>query len=102
MQKIKSYVRYLIDNGLLFEINRKVLNPLGLALAAEQNPDNAKWLNLHLYETMDDDGIVYDEESFEFNKSKYDEYLRREGQAKILLREKLLGFIEQTGDKKNG
>ena len=32
MNKIKETAEFLSDNGLLFEINRKVLHPLGLAM----------------------------------------------------------------------
>ena len=32
IKKIKESAEFLVDSGLLFEINRKILHPLGLAI----------------------------------------------------------------------
>lgn len=98
MKKVDKYVRFLVDNGLLFEINRKVLHPLGYALDIDIHPDNSKWLSINgLLEVDDDDeeGFVYDDEAFDVGSEKYELFLAKKGQKKLNLRKDKLGFIIQ-------
>ena len=91
-------LRYLLDNGLLFEINRKVLHPLGLALAlewkdniAEDDPET-----VILLKTDDPDGIVYEKSMFNDGNTKFENFLGREGGHKLAERLAILGFVEQA------
>lgn len=99
MEIVKSFEKFMLDNGLLFEINRKVLHPLGLAISANPDPKSKKRLNLCLYKTDDLDGFLYDEEGFEIGAEKFEKYLKKKGQEKINFRMASYGFIEQKEGK---
>jgi len=94
---VKQFQRFLVDNGLIFEINRKVLHPLGLAMVVDVDPKNRKHLSIAaLEETEDPEGFVYDPEGFEIGTDKYKRYLeKRGGQEKLDARLAKYGFIEQ-------
>jgi hypothetical protein len=86
----------MVDNGLLFEINRKVLHPLGMALVADVDYDNPKYLRLDgLYKTDEPEGVQYEPETFEHNKKVYQDFLDKEGSGKLANRKKILGYIVQ-------
>lgn len=106
MKKISDFTRFLLDNGLLFEINRRVLHPLGLVLVTDIDwEDDKKVLLDGLYSADDDlEGIVFDPETFEEGRKRYQEFLERDGQTRLDAREQKLGFVvqENGGDENNG
>lgn len=93
---IKAVGQYLIDNGLLFEINRAVLHPLGLALAVQVSSDN-EIVGMELRKTNDLDGLIYDEETLKECTLKRDAFMEREGHLRLNQRAKSLGYIIQDG-----
>lgn len=96
MAKIDSFPRFMLDNGLVFEINRKVLHPLGLAMVVDVDFKNRKKLAITaLAQTDDPEGFVYDHESFEVGKDNYEKFLLKEGQDRLDARQAKYGFIEQ-------
>ncbi|MFA5758039.1 MAG: hypothetical protein WC942_01480 [Clostridia bacterium] len=96
MNYIKSHARYLLDNGLLFEINRRVLHPLGLALVAEIDKSNKKQIVLSgIIETQDEEGYFFDSDSFEVGNEKFVSFMTKIGNKRIENRKKKAGFIEQ-------
>src|SRR5690606_6431924 len=98
MPKIESHVRFLVDNGLIFEINRKVLHPLGLALEVGIHPDNSKWVTIQGVSTVDDsdeEGFLYDEETYKVGAEKYKAFMDKVGNERVSLREGVLGYIIQ-------
>ena len=100
MNRVKDYARFLVDNGLLFEMNRKVLHPLGYELVIDIDPDDRRRLVVYgLNEVKNDpEGIIYDAETLDANRLRYEEYLKREGQNKIDSRKRILGYVVQ-GDE---
>ena len=96
MPKIDSFPRFMLDNGLVFEINRKVLHPLGLAMVVDVDFKNRKKLAITaLVQTDDPEGFLYDPEGFEIGKEKYENFLLKEGQERLDARQAKYGFIEQ-------
>lgn len=95
MIKPDEVIKFLIDNGLIFEINRKVLHPLGLAMFAEVDRSNKKKLILLIQETDDLDGFIYDEEGFNVGKERFNALLEKSGQKRLNERFEKHGFIEQ-------
>lgn len=97
MNKIKSFQRFLVDNGLIFEINRKVLHPLGLAMVVDVDPKNRKHLAITaLVETEDPEGFLYDPEGFSVGMEKLERFLEKKGgQERLDARKAKYGFIEQ-------
>lgn len=97
MKKIKNSARFVLDTGLLFEINRKVLHPLGLALCVELDEDsNTKVVFGDIYDSRDDpEGFIFSPESFLDGKEKFDKYMEEFGQKALDSRLEMLGYIVQ-------
>jgi hypothetical protein len=55
--------QFLRESGLLFEINRKVLHPLGLALEIKLNDDGSYEMSQALQDWRDEGGIYFGEDS---------------------------------------
>ena len=87
MEKIKDPAKFLADTGLLFEINRAVLHPFGVAMAVTMQDDGAYNTSFELLdERADPEGCVFDAATF------------AEGEAereRIVRRLESLGFIRQ-------
>lgn len=100
MSYIKNEARFLLDAGLLFEINRKVLHPLGLAMVIEVDDSNRRKVKISgILKTDDSEGFLYDEETFKEGQQKYQEFLEREGSAALASRQAKTGFIVQESGK---
>jgi hypothetical protein len=94
---MNNFVKFMVDNGLIFEINRRVLHPLGLAMIADIDRNNRKQLSIAaLEETDDEEGFLYDGESFNVGMEKYQKFLgKKGGQERLDARKAKYGFIEQ-------
>lgn len=89
--------RYLYDTGLLFEINRSILHPLGLALAVELDEKGDAQFSEELWDFSDDpEGIIFSAESFLEGEKKIVEFMARVGAERMEAREKSLGYLVQT------
>jgi hypothetical protein len=96
--------KFFYDSGLLFEINRRILHPLGLALMIKYNDENGilsdenakiSLLDKLWDEREDSEGIIFDNESFNTGMQKYKKFRKEYADKKVLKRNKLLGFIVQ-------
>lgn len=86
---------FLIKTGLLFQINRDILHPVGLALEAEED-DNGDFILKNLWDLRNDpEGVVYSPEAFERAQRKLDHFYETFGNAKIKEREEVLGYVYQ-------
>lgn len=95
MKKINDAARFLLDNGLLLEINRKVLHPLGLALEVEVNSKGQIGFG-KLWDCREDpEGLIYDDESFNVAWEKRSKFMEEFGDAQLSRRNEKLGFIVQ-------
>lgn len=96
-KKMKEHeaIKFLLDNGLLFEINRSVLHPFGLALSVIiDDEENCKFDGL--LDCRDDpEGIVFSDEVLAAGQKKYRDYLEKEGFNKEMFRYDKLGYICQ-------
>jgi len=93
MNKETKYmdIKEFRELGLLQEINRRLLHPLGLALEVETNDDGTESLG-GIRDCRDDPaGIVFD--TINHKKIRRVEALQKE---KFYPRDKLLGFIVQV------
>ena len=86
----------LFDSGLIFEINRSILHPLGYALVYKPGvtPDDQD--ALLLYQTTDDEGMLYMEENFMDGAAKFAVYMKNIGEKLLQKRMNIRGFIRQT------
>lgn len=87
----------LVRTGLLFEINRAVLHPFGLALrVTEYDAEEGGGVEFDgLVSTTDPEGIVFDDGSLEAGAKKLAVFLRDTGREKLAAREKALGWTVQ-------
>jgi hypothetical protein len=87
----------LLATGLLFEVNRRVLHPLGLALAVETRAGRAERISRRLVRTDDPEGIVYSDADLEDGYAKLMEYMKRGGgYRRLAARYETLGFRGQV------
>jgi hypothetical protein len=98
MKRMKGFERFLIDNGLVFEINRKVLHPLGLALIIDVSNDSRKRLTIAgLMESDDDEGFLFDEETFKHGTEQFEKFMKSYGDKRVMERRLKLGYLIQEG-----
>lgn len=88
--------RFLSQSGLLGDINRRVLHPLGLALCYEDDGTKAPpTIGLVDIRANDPEGFTFDDESLEDIRTKLESFMEEEGRARFEARKAALGFIEQ-------
>ena len=96
MEAISKFPKFMVDNGLVFEINRKVLHPLGMAMVVDVDRNNKRQLAITaLLETEDPEGFLYDEEGYDVGQEKYQKFLDKGGQERLNYRLAKYGFVEQ-------
>ena len=97
-------LKSLHDNGLLFEINRQVLHPLGYALALQwdEGTTDDEPSGVVLYKTDDPDGIVFAPETFREGDEKFQKFIERMGGHRMAERSAILGFTQQTEPDQGG
>jgi hypothetical protein len=92
---VKNPFQFLVDTGLLFEINRRVLHPYGLALAIAPK-DNEEEGTFSLWDCRDDaEGILFAPEAFTNGQVKLEKFLQEQGNALLERRKNEIGFIVQ-------
>lgn len=91
-------LRTLLDEGLLFEINRQVLHPFGLALAMEWDDKEAGGEpdRVVLLRTDDRDGMTFTTDALLEGEEKLHAFLEKEGNSRLAGRRMLLGFVHQV------
>ena len=94
---VAAAAKFILDNGLLFEINRMVLHPQGLAMEIDLD-SNGKVIGFGgLWDYRHDpEGLRYKPDTFRQGQKKYAAYMRRKGSKIVEIRNKTLGYIEQT------
>lgn len=101
---VKDPAEFLLDSGLLFEINRRILHPLGLALAVEQADDgsysnNGSFsTNVRVLDCRDDpEGLIFDEATLAEGQAKIERFVAENLlQQKLMVRRTRLGYLIQT------
>ncbi|MEJ2539246.1 MAG: hypothetical protein P8188_04645 [Gemmatimonadota bacterium] len=94
--KIENPVEFLKDHGILFEINRQVLHPLGLELHFHLD-DDGRITGIDLEDNRGiPQPICFTPEAFHEGRSKYEEYLTSHGRRNIQKRRQI-GMVIQTG-----
>lgn len=87
---------FLEENGILFEINRQVLHPLGLELHLTCGEDG----ELARLEIVDNRGradpIFFPAEAFDDGREKYERYMAEQGRRNVQKRRQI-GMVIQTG-----
>ncbi len=90
-------LRSLVDEGLLFEINRQVLHPLGLALTMVWNgEDSGEPDAVVLKTTSDAEGFLFSAEAFADGAGKFRDFMSRYGESRLKGRTAAIGLVRQT------
>jgi hypothetical protein len=86
---------FLLDSGLLFEFNRTILHPLGLALSVTEYPGGVVDFS-GISVDKDPEGTCFGPESLEEGRTKLEEFLLGVSAAeKQALRTKAIGYVKQ-------
>jgi hypothetical protein len=90
---------YLLNNGLLFEINRKILHPLGLALTVIVDNEDSSVPNIMLGDlqdySYDPEGVIFGDKTFDEGMQKLKTFMQEVGNSRIEARRNILGYIVQ-------
>lgn len=99
VKKIKDAAAFLRDAGLIFEINRKILHPLGLALEIKIEDDGTEKFG-DLWDCRgDSEGIIYNDECFKSGLKKFQVYMKEQGNNILKSRMEKLGYLVQGKHK---
>ncbi len=94
--KIENPVQFLVDNGILFEVNRQILHPLGLELELHLDDEG----RITAVDLLDNRGsmqpITFSPEEFQAGRARYETYLQEHGRRNMQKRRKV-GMVIQTG-----
>jgi hypothetical protein len=86
--------QFLLDNGLLFEINRQILHQYGLAMEVGKGSNFA--LSVKLWDCRDEaEGVTYGEGVLPLGKAKLEKFLQEQGNDILERRQHALGFTIQ-------
>jgi hypothetical protein len=88
--------RFLVESGLLFEINRRVLHPLGLWVQFSENLGGEFTNNLILGQTNDPEGRTFAEEDLEEGLTRLRRFMNTRGYARLTARYDRLGYRTQV------
>lgn len=93
---IENPVQFMLDNGILFEMNRQVLHPLGLELNLRLD-DEGQLVGIDLADNRSSPSPIYfSPEAFEEGREKFERYMGESGRRNMQKRRQL-GMVIQTG-----
>lgn len=89
-------IKEFVERGFLFELNRAILHPMGLAMYVTDGVGGPMVFG-GIIDSMDDpDGFVYESKTFSEGKEKWDRFMKLEGGERLNERREQLGFVKQT------
>ena len=96
LPKIENPVQFLVDNGILFEMNRQVLHPLGLELHFRLN-EEGRITAIDLLDNREGlQPISFPPDAFDAGRARYGKYLDEHGRRNMQKRRQV-GMVIQTG-----
>lgn len=100
IKRLEDHAKFFVDNGILFELNRQVLYPLGLALEVIVDDETGKVKHFGgVWDYRDEDeGIRFDDVGFEDGLAKWNVFREKYVDEAVKKRELILGYIVQ-GDE---
>ena len=100
----KNPVKILVERGFVLEINRKLLHPLGLAMAVDwpDTPEEkaaaetGETVTVRLWDCQDDpEGILFDDDALMVERRESLEATLTEAAPRLKTRRDLLGYVVQ-------
>lgn len=98
---------FLVDSGLLFEINRTILHPMGLAIAvtldeSDAGTESAEEAPIKIWDCRDDpEGIYFEDTTFDEGQTKFYK-TNKEALTRYTTRRRCLGYVVQGSPKSEG
>lgn len=94
-RKYTNGAEFLYESGLFFEINRRILHPLGLSLELKEVNGELRINKLMLDLRDCPAGITYSEAELKENEKRIIDFMNSFGIEKMQERQNLLGYIVQ-------
>jgi len=95
---IPNPTEFLCDTGLLFEINRQIMHPLGLALSivVSDEPLGGQVPTFSIQDFRDDpEGVLFDPDVFGEAEEKLARFMETNAE-RLRIRQENLGFLFQS------
>ena len=93
---IETDPKILFDHGILFELNRQILHPLGFSLVFKERKSSEESNTLVLLRTHDEEGVLFPEKSFMEGAAKFSIFMKNIGEKALQKRMSKIGFLRQT------
>lgn len=96
MKNIDNAAKWLVDNGLLFQINRDVLHPHGVAMAVTMSDSGVYEPAFSLLDARDDpEGFAFEADTFRDGAEKLAAFEETE-KERLERRLAALGYVKQS------
>ncbi len=96
MKQIDRPVRFLVEHGIMFELNRQVLHPLGMQLNIQLDEQGDGYRVELLDNRASPTPITFSREEYEEGREQYELYLQEHGKKNMQKRRRV-GAVIQTG-----
>lgn len=100
IEYVKNPINFLRETGLLYEINRTILHPLGLAMSVQLPKHEGEETDVGVIQLWDcrneKEGVLYAEETFMSGLEKYTKFMEEFGENKLNERFEELGYDVQS------
>lgn len=99
--RLENPAQFFMDSGLLFQINRQVLHPLGLALEVITDDETGEATGFGgVWDYRDEDeGIRFTGEAFNDGLRKWEAFRKEYADEAIIKRKIRLGYVYQEKAK---
>jgi hypothetical protein len=98
-KRLEKPFQFLLDSGLLFQINRLILHPLGMALEVVVKDDGEVSIGGIWDYRGDEEGVLFDELALLEGGVKLKRFMETAGEEKLKKRQEILGFVIQDISK---
>lgn len=86
---------FLLESGLLFEINRTILHPIGISLAVKKDVEGSSTFGLK-DERTNPEKLIYSKESYKTGHKKLIRFMKNYGHNQLKKRADKLGWSFQN------
>lgn len=91
VREVPRPVEYMLKSGMLFELNRVLLHPVGFSLEARPVP-GGRGMTLALLDYTADPVVTFDPDTFQMGQRKWRKWYREIGAVAHNLRRRKLGL----------
>jgi hypothetical protein len=96
-KQAKLDIDFILDSGLLFEINRQFMHPLGIAMTVRIDENGQKTWAFKDYRE-EPESVKFDNNTLTSGRLKYETFMKAFGFAQMAKRERKLGVSTQHVD----